>query len=580
MENPIPYSCIEDVNVISRWDAGHHYCIRITLSDGSLLLQACNSYLRDEWLHSVQWKRHILRYEKLLRNTRRPEVLIKEIKNMVDLSLKTPIQDESIYQFPLDLVSSLLQENVNAIDQGAHEQIIVALTPLLENNHPTQEICDFFSKHCKNSPRSQIVIELFTPVVHRILKHNMDFGKYPRMRTFIFEYLQALSSQNNGIQVVQSFVKSTHGSFSTCPHPRVLPNLVAVCLAAVHNYYEQKRSFAYMRNDSSLDANEFDNRLLTCLAILQTLSEHEDWRLSLAHLLQSIPFPDEALPHDLFLQKLKPTIHNIGDDKRCDVHLAVLGIREGKEGWFDLYCPGGIASDDDNQLYCIMLKRLISCCCRRKKFLTNNFKMIGPWQLLALRENETAMDVLCAVLEYEVCDSADLKMQIITTLQSTSRGKGMYSALCERQIQLRELQQKGGPRKLTLPSKSTDADVAKMLSSGSFGNLECLSLAFTQVTSACAKDLIKLPSLRYLNLWSTQFGDPGLQELSEHLHKLQVLNLCETPVTDKGLCCLSSMKNLRKLNLNSTHLSALTFEGLKEKLPALQECDVRYTDAW
>ena len=43
-----------------------------------------------------------------------------------------------------------------------------------------------------------------------------------------------------------------------------------------------------------------------------------------------------------------------------------------------------------------------------------------------------------------------------------------------------------------------------MLSSGSFGNLECLSLAFTQVTSNCAKDLIKLPSLRYLNLWSTQ----------------------------------------------------------------------------
>jgi hypothetical protein len=156
-----------------------------------------------------------------------------------------------------------------------------------------------------------------------------------------------------------------------------------------------------------------------------------------------------------------------------------------------------------------------------------------------------------------------------------------------------------------------------MLSSGSFGNLECLSLAFTQVTSACAADLIKLPSLRYLNLWSTQvshccafplllftvschslqFGDTGLQLLSEHMQKLQVLNLCETPVTDRGLSSLSSMKSLRKLNLNSTHLSALTFEGLKvwascwryspshnasfqEKLPALQECDVRYTDAW
>ena len=36
-----------------------------------------------------------------------------------------------------------------------------------------------------------------------------------------------------------------------------------------------------------------------------------------------------------------------------------------------------------------------------------------------------------------------------------------------------------------------------------------------------------------------QFGDTGLQLLSEHLHKLQVLNLCETRVTDKGLVCLS-----------------------------------------
>ena len=44
---------------------------------------------------------------------------------------------------------------------------------------------------------------------------------------------------------------------------------------------------------------------------------------------------------------------------------------------------------------------------------------------------------------------------------------------------------------------------------------------------------------RYLNLWSTQFGDQGLQLISEHLQKLQVLYLCETPVTDPGLACLA-----------------------------------------
>ena len=68
------------------------------------------------------------------------------------------------------------------------------------------------------------------------------------------------------------------------------------------------------------------------------------------------------------------------------------------------------------------------------------------------------------------------------------------------------------------------------------------------------------------------------------------------------------MKSLRRINLNSTKLSALTFEEIKvrlktttcllhlrlrtctshpvfplsfqEELPALQEVDVRYTEAW
>ena len=34
-------------------------------------------------------------------------------QNMIDLSLSTPIQDESVCQFPLDLVSQLLQEVSN-----------------------------------------------------------------------------------------------------------------------------------------------------------------------------------------------------------------------------------------------------------------------------------------------------------------------------------------------------------------------------------------------------------------------------------------------------------------------------------
>ena len=43
------------------------------------------------------------------------------------------------------------------------------------------------------------------------------------------------------------------------------------------------------------------------------------------------------------------------------------------------------------------------------------------------------------MLEFEILESQDMKMQSITTLQSTSEGKKMYAALCDRQIALREL---------------------------------------------------------------------------------------------------------------------------------------------
>lgn len=60
-----------------------------------------------------------------------------------------------------------------------------------------------------------------------------DFGKYPYVRRFVQDYIQALNSQNDGRRVVHEFVHSMHGQTSTCPHLRVLPNLVAVCTAAV-----------------------------------------------------------------------------------------------------------------------------------------------------------------------------------------------------------------------------------------------------------------------------------------------------------------------------------------------------------
>ncbi|XP_072135954.1 C-Maf-inducing protein isoform X2 [Mobula birostris] len=680
MENAISYSAIEDIQPLS-WENAPKYCLQLTIPGGTVLLQAANSYLRDQWFHSLQWKKKIYKYKKVLSNPSRWEVVLKEIRTLVDMALFSPLQDDSIHQAPLEIVSKLLSENLKLTTQE-HENIIVAIAPLLENNHPPPDLCEFFCKHCRERPRSMVVIEVFTPVVQRILKHNMDFGKCPRLRLFTQEYILALNELNAGMEVVKKFIHSMHGPTGQCPHPRVLPNLVAVCLAAIYSCYEEfinsrdnspslkeirngcqqqcdrkpnlplrlLHSSPEVSNDTrmksiivnsteirmELGRNNMVNQklkgstsssssssastsmcnsssnsdsepsLIDCLLvsptcstmvielssqaervlgcyveILKMLSDYDDWRPALASLLQPIPFPKEALAHVKFTKELKYVIQRFAEDPRQEVHSCLLSVRAGKDGWFQLYSPGGVACDDDGELFASMVHILMGSCYKTKKFLLSLAEnKLGPCMLLALRGNQTMVEILCLMLEYNIIDNNDTQLQIISTLESTDVGKKMYEQLCDRQRELKELQRKGGPTRLTLPSKSTDADLARLLSSGSFGNLENLSLAFTNVTSACAEQLIKLPSLKQLNLWSTQFGDAGLRVLSEHLTSLQVLNLCETPVTDSGLLALSSMRSLCSLNMNSTKLSADTYEDLKAKLPNLKEVDVRYTEAW
>lgn len=673
METALSYSSIEDLQLLS-WDNAPKYCVQLSVPGGTVLLQAANSYLRDQWFHSLQWKKKIYKYRKVLNNPSRWEVVLKEIRALVDMALTSPLQDESIHQAPLHIISTLLAENTNLSAQD-HESIIVAIAPLLENNHPPPDLCEFFCKHCRERPRSMVVIEVFTPVVQRILKHNMDFGKCPRLRLFTQEYILALNELNAGMEVVKKFIHSMHGPTGQCPHPRVLPNLVAVCLAAIYSCYEEfinsrdnSPSLKEIRNgcqqqsdrkppmplrllrpepptppppttlsppplalspppsivNSSeimveLERNNTANvlrkaptggdsepnlidcllvspalsalsiqlpaqadRVLACFAlILKMLSDYDDWRPALASLLQPIPFPKEALAHAKFTKELKYVIQRFAEDPRQEVHSCLLSVRSGKDGWFQLYSPGGVACDDDGELFASMVHILMGSCYKTKKFLLSLAEnKLGPCMLLALRGNQTMVEILCLMLEYNIIENKDTQLQIISTLESTQVGLRMYEQLCDRQRELKELQRKGGPTRLTLPSKSTDADLARLLSSGSFGNLENLSLAFTNVTSACAEQLIKLPSLKQLNLWSTQFGDAGLRLLSEHLACLQVLNLCETPVTDAGLLALSSMKSLCSLNMNSTKLTADTYEDLKAKLPNLKDVDVRYTEAW
>lgn len=79
-------------------------------------------------------------------------------------------------------------------------------------------------------------------------------------------------------------------------------------------------------------------------------------------------------------------------------------------------------------------------CYKTKKFLLSLAEnKLGPCMLLALRGNQTMVEILCLMLEYNIIDNNDTQLQIISTLESTGVGKRMYEQLCDRQRELKEL---------------------------------------------------------------------------------------------------------------------------------------------
>ncbi|XP_051159693.1 C-Maf-inducing protein-like [Leptopilina boulardi] len=598
LQQPVPYSAMSEVYAVARWDPNYKYCLRIVLPDGSLLLQASNAYTRDQWYHSILWKKSIFKYQYMVSVSTREEVILKELKTLVDFALWTPLQDERVPGAPLEAVAKLLEDpvviesdvkndkltDINEMKEKKErsdrrswaEAVLAVAAPLLERAAPPPNLTRVLSKLAQRHPRSPLVHAL-SPAITRCLKHTVDFGKSPDMRKLLQVFVAAIYENNDGEKAIREYIASVHGPGSDCPHPRVLPNLVSICVAAIFHRFEE------VNRDSVNEDKTVDLPPLSCyLLVLNVASEYADWRPGLSALLQPVPFPEEALA-DKEVQEsvLMCVMKRLAKDPRCTVHRVLLPVRELRPGWIHIVAPSSPACPDQGELFGEMLTTLLGCCCRRKRFIGSLMKQAGgACILLGVRGCDAAQEALCLMLEWRLLPNEEARLQVVSALQSTESGRNRYAALCQKQRNLQELQQKGGPRKLTLPVRATDADVALLLGGGALGNLECLSLAFTSVTSACAEQLIKLPALRYLNLWATQFGDAGLQMISEHLQKLQVLNLCETPVSDKGISTLASLTSLRKLNLNSTKLSAQTFESLKKRLPSLQEFDVRYTEAW
>ncbi|OXB80022.1 UNVERIFIED_CONTAM: hypothetical protein H355_014066 [Colinus virginianus] len=136
-------------------DAGAHEReanLKAIYGAGVLETQQNNAFAKEERVKKVDavnatlsLQKKIYKYKKVLSNPSRWEVVLKEIRTLVDMALTSPLQDDSIHQAPLEIVSKLLSENNNLTTQD-HESIIVAIAPLLENNHPPPDLCEFFCK--------------------------------------------------------------------------------------------------------------------------------------------------------------------------------------------------------------------------------------------------------------------------------------------------------------------------------------------------------------------------------------------------------------------------------------------------
>lgn len=146
-------------------------------------------------------------------------------------------------------------------------------------------------------------------------------------------------------------------------------------------------------------------------------------------------------------------MERLGTEVKCEVHMLVLGAREGKEGWLQLYSPGSLACRDEGALWSRLLGTLVGCCCRRRAFLGPLVKWLGPLSLRALRGDTPCQMTLCAMLELDALEAPEARLQAAAALRAGASAQ--YGALCLRRGQVRQLQQKGGPRKLTLPARST-----------------------------------------------------------------------------------------------------------------------------
>jgi hypothetical protein len=103
--------------------------------------------------------------------------------------------------------------------------------------------------------------------------------------------------------------------------------------------------------------------------------------------------------------------------------------------------------------------------------------------------------------------------------------------------------------------------------------LRSLDLSQTDVTNKVAGELAALPNLERLTLWRVKRIDDGAAEQLARMKRLTVLDLAETLFGDRGLEQIRPMKQLRKLYLGGSAVTATGVETFRRANPL---CEVSW----
>ncbi|MDG2467964.1 MAG: hypothetical protein P8M80_01675 [Pirellulaceae bacterium] len=170
----------------------------------------------------------------------------------------------------------------------------------------------------------------------------------------------------------------------------------------------------------------------------------------------------------------------------------------------------------------------------------------------------------------------DEGMQAINTLEKLKEVSFGRTAISD--FGIMQLTGSTGMKKMVLRDTNITDEALKFI--GQLKNIEVLDLSECSSpgpTDIGIEELVGLPKLKDLNLWSTKVGD-GAVEAIVKIPNLVRLNLDATKISDASMAFLPSLENLTWLHIGSTKITEKQISELY-KLSKLKYLNLSFTEA-